>query len=138
MPIDKVHLRHCLLYEFNQNKTATQATYAICSVYGDDAVSARTSQRWFERFRDGNFDLDDEERSGRPSELKSDELESLLQENPRQSTRELAAQLNVNQSTVLRRLHEIGMILKVGKWVPYKLTECNITQRLNLCVSLMS
>ena len=62
----------------------------------------------------------------------------LLEEDPRQSTRELANKLQVDQSTVLRRLHAIGKINRVGKWVPHKLTEININQRLNTCISLLA
>ena len=82
--------------------------------------------------------MENEERSGRPQELQSDELEALLDEDPRQSTRELALRLNVDQSTINRRLHELGKINKLGKWVPHKLTETNVIQRLNTCISLMA
>lgn len=125
-----------MLYEFHQGKNATQAAVSICSVYGDNAVSVRVCQNWFGRFKSGDFNLNDHERSGRPQELEADDLQALLDEDPRQSTRELAARLNVGQSTVLRRLHDMGKICKVGKWVPHKLSEVNIIQRLNTCVSL--
>jgi len=134
----KAHLRHCMLYEFHAGKNATQAANAICLVYGEGVVSPRTCQNWFARFKAGNFNLEDEERSGRPQELQSDELEALLDEDPRQSTRELALRLNVDQSTIVRRLHDLGKINKSGKWVPHKLTETNVIQRLNTCISLMA
>ena len=62
----------------------------------------------------------------------------LLEEDPRQSTRELANKLQVDQSNVLRRLHAIRKINKVGKWEPHKLMEININQRLNTCISLLA
>ena len=102
---------------------------AISSIYGENVVSVRTCQKWFTRFREGNFDLEDEQRPGRPQELETDELEVLLDEDPDQSTRERATQMNVDHSTVLRRLHYMGKINKVEKWVPHKLSEININQR---------
>ena len=91
-----------MLYEFRQGKNAVEAKNAICSVYGFGAIDVRTCQRWFARFRAGCFDLEDQQRPGRPQELESDELVALLDEDPRQSTLELAKILLVNQSTISR------------------------------------
>ena len=130
MELENIHLRHCMLFQFWAKKNAVQAAKAICDVYGIDAISERTCQKWFDRFRGGNYDLNDDERSGRPEELQTDEFVELLDENPAQSTSQLAEQLGVDKSTVSRRLKALGKIQKVGKWVPHKLTEINIGQRL--------
>jgi predicted transcriptional regulator len=51
-----------------------------------------------------------------------EKLEQLLQENPRQSTTELAQELSVAPSTVWNRLQALGKVQKVGRWVPHKLS----------------
>jgi transposase len=127
-----------MLYEFHQGKNATQVAIAISFIHGEIVVSVRTCQKWFARFRERYFDLEDEQRPGRSQELETDRLQALLDEDPRQSTLKLAAQLNVVHSTVLRRLHDMGKINKVGKWVPHKLSQININQRLSTCISLLA
>ena len=136
--VDKMHIRHCMLYKFNLRKNATQATKSICSAYGDDALDIRTCQNWFARFKGGDYDLNDIERTGRPVEADDSLLEELLEEDPRRSTRELALELSVSQTTVCNRLRELGKVQKVGKWVPHKLSEINIAQPLSTCVFLSS
>ena len=46
--------------------------------------------------------------------MEADELEALLQQDPRQTTRELAEKLEVDHSTVVQRLKEMGKIQKMG------------------------
>ena len=47
-------------------------------------------------------------------------MEALLDQDPSQ-TQELAESLNVDRSTISRRLKAIGMIQKQRNWVPYEL-----------------
>jgi len=138
MTADKAHIRHCMLYEFNLKKNATKATETICSAYGENALNVRTCQMWFARFKAGDFDLNDKEHTGRPLEADDELLKELLDQDPRRSSRELALEMSVSQTTVLNRLHALGKIQKLGKWVPHKLSEVNISQRLSICVSLAS
>lgn len=59
-------IRIILLHEFRLGHKATEAANNICSTMGPGVLSIRTAQHWFDRFRNGNYELDDQPRSGRP------------------------------------------------------------------------
>ena len=84
----------------------------------------------------GNFDINGKDRSRRPAESDDNQLEDTLEDDPRKSTRELAIELFVSQTTICNHLKALGKILKAGKWVPHKLSEINMANRLNTCVFL--
>uniref|UniRef100_A0A1I7WLT3 Arg_repressor domain-containing protein n=1 Tax=Heterorhabditis bacteriophora TaxID=37862 RepID=A0A1I7WLT3_HETBA len=92
----------------------------------------------FRRFTAGDFDVNYRQLPGTPRTAKTDALKSLLDENPLQTQEKLAEQLEVHKATVSRRLHEMGKIHKLGKWVPYELSENSIVRRLNICMSLLA
>ena len=76
-------------------------------------------QWWFKKFCKGDESLEDEERSGQPSEVDHDQLWWSSYSFPRSCR----AQLNVTRSTVVRHLKQIGRVKKVDKWVPHELTK---------------
>ena len=49
-------------------------------MYGEGAVTDQTCQKWFVKFRAGDFSLDDAPWSGRPVEVDSDQIETLIWE----------------------------------------------------------
>ncbi|GFX85669.1 mariner Mos1 transposase [Trichonephila clavipes] len=51
------------------------------------------------------------------------ELPALLDEDDGRTHEHLSEQLNVDQSTVSRRLKAMGKIIKVSRWVPHELTD---------------
>lgn len=102
------HFRHHLIFAFNRRLKATEAAREICEVYGEEAMPVRTAQYWFKRFKDGNFDIKDAARSGRPVEFDEERLNQLLHENSHQTTRELAEQMGCVHSTIEKHLNSMG------------------------------
>ena len=49
----------------------------ICAVYGEDAMTDRTHEKWFEKFCTRDFSLDNAPESGRPVEVEWDQTETL-------------------------------------------------------------
>lgn len=116
-PPSEMQIRHCMLYEFNKGCNATQATKNICDVYGIDSLKVNKCQRWFRRFSTGDFDITNNHRSGRPTELDNVHLKTMVEENPRQTIQEIAEKLNASRSTVHEHLKQIGKYSQDGVWV---------------------
>ncbi|KAG5317534.1 MOS1T transposase, partial [Pseudoatta argentina] len=115
---NKVYLRGILLHYFIQKKSAAEAHRILVQTYGDNALSDMTCRDWFRRFKNNDFELEDKERSGAPKTFQDKELEQLLDEDPSQTLSELGKILQVDESTVSKRLKGLGMIQKQGHWVP--------------------
>ncbi|VDO61914.1 unnamed protein product [Heligmosomoides polygyrus] len=117
--ISEEHIRHCMLFEFRKGSNATVATKNICDVY-PDAMDVRKCQRWFSRFKSGNFDLSDSSRSGRPvtfdndmrlAELGANRLnQALLKKYPAIVNRKgvILHHDNARQNCAKRKLEEIN------------------------------
>ncbi len=108
MKISRRELRVLLLHEFRLSHKANEATSSICGTMGKDVLSICTAQRWFNRFKNGNFELDDLLHSGRPLEVDMDVLQQLIEEDPRLTTRYLAERLGCSHTTVETYLRELS------------------------------
>lgn len=132
---NKHHLRELLIYFFNLKKSAAEAHRLLLEAYGEAALSERSCQEWFQKFKNGEFYVKDKERSGRPKVYEDMELEVLLEEDSSQTQKELALTLQVTQQAISHRLKSLGMIQKQGNWVPYELKPRDVERR--LCMSEM-
>lgn len=115
------HLREVLLFCFHSKKNAAEAHRMLTDTYGEAALSQRTCQEWFQRFKNGDFDVEDKHGGGKEKVLEDAELHALLEENSCQTQQKLAELLGVSQPAISKRLKALGMIRKQGKWVPYEL-----------------
>ena len=53
------HLREVLMFCFNMKKSAAEAHRMLSNIYGEVAISERTCREWFQRFKNGDFDVED-------------------------------------------------------------------------------
>lgn len=77
MNLSRREIHILLLHEFRLGHKATEAANNICSTIGGDVLSIRMAQHWFNRFKNGNLELDDLPRPGRPLEVDVDLLQQL-------------------------------------------------------------
>lgn len=61
----------------------------ICATYGNGTTTIRAVHNWCKKFREFDFDLKDEDRSGRPATMDTDLIKSMLAENWRYGMREV-------------------------------------------------
>lgn len=133
----KQHIREVLLFCYNWNKRAAEARRMLVEVYGDCAPPESTCRSWYQRFKDGDYELVDKNRSGRPKSVEDQELKALLDEDPTQLLKQLAKALGVSRSGACQRLQKMGMHLKNGLWMPQELKPRDIESRLMICKMLL-
>jgi len=89
-----------MLFFYRKGKNVTQAANKICAVYDEGAVAERTVRKWFARFKADDFNLEDQERPDKPSTTDEDQIKTLIENNPRYTTRKLAEMLNMSNSII--------------------------------------
>lgn len=130
------HIRHCMLYEFGHDKTASEAARSINKIY-PDTLSVRKCQRWFSRFKNGNFDLEDAFRSGKPATVDTEVIKASIEDNPCQTLIGMSSQLGINRETIRRSLKKMGKESKAGIWAPHELTDDQKKKRFSICKMLI-
>ena len=136
MSLSRREVRVLLLHEFRLRRKATEAANNICNTMGNNLLSIRTAQHWFNRFKNGNLELDDLPRSGRPLELDVNLLEQLIEEEPRLTSRCLAEQLGCSHTTVEKHLNRLGKTWRYAAWIPRELAPRQLQHRVDACMDL--
>ena len=80
-------------------------------------------QKWFVKFRAGDFSLDDAPQSGRPVEVDSDQIEALIENSQHYTKQEIADILKISKSSVGNNLYQLGYVNRFDVWVPHKLSQ---------------
>ena len=117
--------------------SARAATKEICDVEGDGAVSKSTTCNWFRRFQNGDINLEDRHRTGRPPELDDEALLEELDEEPSASTRDVSAVLCCHHSTIDRHLQHLGLETRRPREIPHELTPEQAQRRVDVCKQLL-
>ena len=86
-------------------------------------------QKWFAKFCAGDFLLDNAPRSGRPVEVDSGQIKTLIENNQRYTTRERANILKTPKSGVENHLYQLHYVNHFDVWVPHKLSKKTLHDR---------
>jgi len=95
---------------FRAGKSAMETLQMVNAAYGDQALSRLNVFRWYGQFRDGREDIEDDPRSGQPTECCNDnnvkKISQLLLQNRHLSQRMLADEVNVGKDTMRKTVVE--------------------------------
>ena len=65
--------RYSIKFCVKPNKTCAETIRLLKEAYGDQSLSSAQVKRWHKSFKEGREDVEDEQRSGRPSTTKTNE-----------------------------------------------------------------
>jgi len=80
----------------------------------------------------------DKKRENRSRKVEDSQLQALLDGDDTQSQKMLAEQLGVSQAAISMRLHAMGKVQKIGKWVSHELNDRQMERRQNTCQILLA
>ena len=131
------------MIRYKLGKTVTEIHQNLTTTFPESCPTLRTIQRWGSKIQSGIFTLEKGVSSGRPLETRIPEniacVKELIEQKPRMSTREAAADLFLPHTSV----HEIlkkDLMFKVvlSSWVPHQLSEKNKKKRVECCHALIT
>ena len=134
--MDKCQIRLLIIYDFKSDLTTPNCHARILNAFPDSCLSISTVKYWFRRFKEGNFNLEDNDRCGRPSTAATDgnreTVRELVQNDNRITYSTLSAELGIGNSAVQTILQELGLTKRICKFVPHELTQCQKDKRVEV------
>lgn len=137
MDLSKEQIRTIIYYEWCQRSKTSECLKNMTNNLSTLKLKDRTVRKWYSQFNNGNFDVKDAPRSGRPRVAESDEVVESIKLNPNNSAEDIAYDLGLSKATVCRRLKEAGYVSKLQKWVPHELGDFNKMTRMQVCNQLI-
>ncbi|EFN81189.1 Histone-lysine N-methyltransferase SETMAR, partial [Harpegnathos saltator] len=80
-------IRAILLHEFKLGRKAIETTRNIKFIFGEKSISEHTAQHQFQKFRDGNESLENEEEREHPLATDNNDLKTIAEADTRKTTR---------------------------------------------------
>ncbi|KAG5666336.1 hypothetical protein PVAND_014371 [Polypedilum vanderplanki] len=134
--IEKDHIRHLLLFNYNKGMKARAAFREIDKVY-PGSISVVSAIRWFKKFREGDLSLKRKEGTGKEKTFSDDDLKLVVKSNPYMTLNDFAAIFDVTKSCLSKRMKVINFTNKNTLWVPHVLSNKNKCDRLTICMELL-
>lgn len=105
----------------------------MVKVFGDEVLSRAQVFRWHKEFKSGRESVNDEPRSGRPIEVRTDNNVQRVRQERRLTIRMLADDLNLRRETVRKIvIDDLSMKKPCAKMVPKNLSAEQKHQRMSI------
>ena len=117
----KQHFVHIMFYYFKKGEYTTEMQKQICAVYGDATVTNQTCSKWLAKFHARDFSLDNAPWSGRPVEVDSAQIKTLIGNNQHYNTQEIVTYSKYPNQALKNHLLKLGYVNCFEVWVPHKL-----------------
>ena len=138
----KVEYRAVILYMYLKGKTGQEIHCELINVYRSSAPSYAQVKFLFGEFKRGRTSLEDETRSGRPSDATDEEMcnkvRDLVYSDRRVKVEEIANALHISHGSVSTILHDrLGMRKLTARWIPKSLSDEQMATRVSVCGALL-
>ena len=138
----KAEYRAVILYLYLKGKTGQEIHCELTNVYGSSAPSYAQVKFWVGEFKRSRTSLEDETRSGRPSDATDEEMcnkvRDLVYSDRRIKVDEIANALHISHGSVSITLHDcLGMHKLTARWVPKSLSHEQMATRASVYSALL-
>lgn len=120
----KANIKFC----FKLGKTFTETCQLMNQVYGADCLSRSRVHEWFNRFKNGREDLNDDDHPGPAFTVITPEsieiVRDFIKYQPKSSLSFMEMELGISKSSIYRILtKKLGYRKVCARFVPHKLTD---------------
>ena len=138
----KAEYRAVILYLYLKGKTDREIHCELTNVYGSSAPSYAQVKFWVGEFKRGITSLEDETKSGRPSDATDEEMcnkvQDLVYSDRRDKVEEIVNALHISHGSVSTILHDrLGRRKLTACWVPKSLSDKQMVTRASVCSALL-
>ena len=138
----KVEYRAVIRYLYLKGKTGQEIHCGLTNVYGSSAPSYAQVKFWVGEFKHSRTSLEDETRSGRPSDATDEEMcnkvRDLVYSDRRIKVEEIATALHFSHGSVSTTLHDrLDMHKLTARLVPKSLSDEQMATRASVYSALL-
>ena len=138
----KAEYRAVIRYLYLKGKTGQEIHCELTNIYGSSAPSYALFKFWVGEFKRCRTSLEDETRSGRPSDATDEEMcnkvRDLVYSDRRIKVEEMANALHISHGSVSTTLHNrLGMHKLTARWVPKSLSDEQMATRASVYSALL-
>jgi HTH domain in Mos1 transposase len=115
--LSREQFRTMILYDWKIGLTYKESHVRLVQAWRDQAPSDRTVLNWFHEFQQGNYNVEDADRPGRPRTAVTEEtisaVQSIIENDPHSTYQQIEDILGIGSSAVNSIIHDHLNLRKV-------------------------